>query len=291
MKLQILIFSIFFLLLSEVGYSADPEPHNILGTTIEKRTIGRRRIKKKSIRHQKLADNSVGERNLRDDIILTEHIKNGEVIDEDISDDAAINPSKINLRDAILSTHIHNGEIVDEDINVGAEIEPTKIKGTAMVINSTASQSLNGGTLTISDQGNVGINTGSPNSNVKLHVEGATYISGPIGLGQQDLTVAGGNALDIDWTIASRVKLFVTGSGTATVDLDTPPDYPCNLMVIIHFADTADITWTSNSGSIKWHGGNAPTHTSTAGSYDVVSFYFDGTDYFAFSSLDFKPEV
>lgn len=41
------------------------------------------------------------------------------------------------------------------------------------------------------------------------------------------------------------------------------------------------ITWP---GSVAWSGGSAPTLTTTAGRTDVVSFYFDGTNYIGFVS-------
>ena len=48
----------------------------------------------------------------------------------------------------------------------------------------------------------------------------------------------------------------------------------------------ATLTWDSESGSIKWPGGTAPTLTSSG--EDIVSFRWDGTNWYAVASLDFS---
>ena len=44
-------------------------------------------------------------------------------------------------------------------------------------------------------------------------------------------------------------------------------------------------TWPA---SVKWPSGTAPTLTTTASSVDIVSFYYDGTNYYGQAGLNFS---
>ena len=45
------------------------------------------------------------------------------------------------------------------------------------------------------------------------------------------------------------------------------------------------VTWPD---SVKWPNGTAPTLSTGAGAIDIISFYYDGTNYYGISSLDFN---
>ena len=45
------------------------------------------------------------------------------------------------------------------------------------------------------------------------------------------------------------------------------------------------VTWP---GSVKWPSGTAPTLSTAANKVDIMAFYFDGTNYYGLSSLDFS---
>ena len=42
------------------------------------------------------------------------------------------------------------------------------------------------------------------------------------------------------------------------------------------------------AAAVLWPGGNAPNFTNQAGSEDIVTFYFDGTNYYAVEALNFS---
>ena len=88
----------------------------------------------------------------------------------------------------------------------------------------------------------------------------------------------------IDWTISNKHSLTITGTGS-TINF-TNPDGVCNLMLRVIQGDGSDTvgTWDSD---IKWAGSAAPTLITGSGDIDIISLYYDGTNYFGVASLDF----
>ena len=88
----------------------------------------------------------------------------------------------------------------------------------------------------------------------------------------------------IDWNVSQKQSLTITGTGS-TVNF-TNPSGACNLMLKVIQGDGSDTvnTWDSD---IKWAGGSAPTLSTGSGEIDIISLYFDGTNYFGVASLDF----
>ena len=67
----------------------------------------------------------------------------------------------------------------------------------------------------------------------------------------------------------------------------TAPSNPCNilLMLIQDGVGGRTPTWP---GTVKWPGnGTEPTWSSGVADIDIVSFYYDGTNYYAQAGLDF----
>ena len=89
----------------------------------------------------------------------------------------------------------------------------------------------------------------------------------------------------IDWTVNQKQKLTITGT-SITCNFTNPPG-PCNLMLKVIQGDGSDEigSW---DGDIKWPSGNAPTLSTGNGEIDILSFYFDGTNYFGVGSLNFS---
>ena len=104
-----------------------------------------------------------------------------------------------------------------------------------------------------------------------------------IGFTQQAAT--GDLTTTIDWKLGNKFK-FTFGAATPEVFTFTAPTNPCNLMLILVQDGTGSrlATWP---GTVKWAGGVAPTLTTTASGIDIVSFYWDGTNYFGVASLAF----
>tara|TARA_Y100001938_G_scaffold130044_1_gene185623 strand:+ start:480 stop:974 length:495 start_codon:yes stop_codon:yes gene_type:complete len=88
----------------------------------------------------------------------------------------------------------------------------------------------------------------------------------------------------IDWSLSNKQALTITGTG-GTVNF-TNPDGPCNLLLKVTQGDGNDTTnWDSD---VKWAGGSAPTLSTGSGNIDIISFYFDGTNYYGVASLAFS---
>jgi hypothetical protein len=87
-----------------------------------------------------------------------------------------------------------------------------------------------------------------------------------------------GSSKTIDWTAGNKQSITTTGSCTLTF---TAPTGPCNLLLkIIHEASSTSYTYTYPA-TVYWPSGTKLTTTNTSGAIDIVSFYFDGTNYFA----------
>ena len=98
-------------------------------------------------------------------------------------------------------------------------------------------------------------------------------------------TIGDGATGAIDWTHNQKQKVTITGTGI-TCNF-TNPTGPCNLVLKVIQGDGNDVigTWDSD---IKWVGGSAPTLSTANGAIDILSFYFDGTNYFGVGSLNFS---
>jgi len=97
----------------------------------------------------------------------------------------------------------------------------------------------------------------------------------------------GTNGVSIDWSAGNKYHLAL--NSTSTVTFATNPGSTCNLILKVTqpAAGSKTITWAVTSGSIKWAGGTAPSLTTTGDKVDIISFYFDGTDYYGVPSLNF----
>tara|TARA_Y100000310_G_scaffold275978_1_gene292798 strand:- start:9344 stop:10558 length:1215 start_codon:yes stop_codon:yes gene_type:complete len=104
-----------------------------------------------------------------------------------------------------------------------------------------------------------------------------------IGFTQQVITSSGGLAT-INWTSGNKAAITLTENITFTFN---NPSNVANLLIKITQDSTGSrtITWPSE---VQWVGGVVPTLTTAGDSIDIVSFYFDGTNYFSVSSLDFS---
>lgn len=87
----------------------------------------------------------------------------------------------------------------------------------------------------------------------------------------------------IDWTLSNKQKSTLTGNCTFTF---TAPPGPCNLTLKLVQDATGSrlVTWPA---AVKWSGGTPPTLTTTASRIDIISFYYDGTNYYGASVLNF----
>lgn len=91
-----------------------------------------------------------------------------------------------------------------------------------------------------------------------------------------------GTSKAIDWRNGSKQKVTMTGNCTFTFSNPKAGDtYTLELI--------QDATGTRTIGlpTIKWSGGTTPTWTTTANKKDILTLFYDGTDYLGVASVNF----
>ena len=98
-------------------------------------------------------------------------------------------------------------------------------------------------------------------------------------------TIGNGATGVIDWTVNQKQKVTITGT-SITCNFTNPPG-PCNLMLKVIQGDGSDVigTWDTD---IKWPSNTPPVLSTANGAVDIISFYFDGTNYYGVGSLNFS---
>lgn len=93
-----------------------------------------------------------------------------------------------------------------------------------------------------------------------------------------------GSSDTIDWNNGNNQKSTLTGNVTYSF---TAPSGPCRLQLKLIQDGTGSrtVTWP---GAVKWPAGTAPTLSTAASSEDIVTLWYDGTNYYGVSSLDFQ---
>ncbi len=98
-------------------------------------------------------------------------------------------------------------------------------------------------------------------------------------------STTGDGTTTIDWKLGNKFK-FTFGAQNETFTF-TAPSNVCSLQLILIQDGTGSrtVTWPA---TIKWPAGTAPTLTTTANAVDIISFFFDGTNYYGMGGLDFS---
>jgi len=93
-----------------------------------------------------------------------------------------------------------------------------------------------------------------------------------------------GSADTITWGNGNKQKSTLTANCTYTF---VAPGGPCNLVLKVVQDATGGwtVTWP---GTVKWADGIAPTLSTGANDIDIVSFYYDGTNYYGAALFDFS---
>lgn len=97
-------------------------------------------------------------------------------------------------------------------------------------------------------------------------------------------TWSGGSTKDVDWNNGQKQTVILGGDQTCTF---TAPAGVGNFLfrVVQDGTGSRTLTWPA---SVKWPGGTAPTLSSGANAEDIVTFYYNGTDYYGVASLNFS---
>jgi len=89
---------------------------------------------------------------------------------------------------------------------------------------------------------------------------------------------------EIDWDLSQKHKITLGANITFTFQTWQGPGNFV-LRLVQDGTGSRTVTWPA---SVKWPGGTAPTLSTAAGAVDIISLYYDGTNYFGVASLDFS---
>ncbi len=93
-----------------------------------------------------------------------------------------------------------------------------------------------------------------------------------------------GAGINIDWTAAQKQKLTLTAA-PAAITFTSPVGVTNVLLRLVQDAGGGKTAaWPA---SVKWVGGAAPVLSIAPGAVDIVSFYFDGVNFFGTFGLGF----
>ena len=110
-----------------------------------------------------------------------------------------------------------------------------------------------------------------------IEVEGHAY--------SQEIDNGNSSTADtIDWTTGNFQRSTLTDNCTYTF---TAPTGTTTLILKL-IQDGTGSRIATFPASVKWSGGTAPTLTTTANAIDIISFYYDGTNYYGGSILDLQ---
>tara|TARA_Y100000593_G_scaffold42426_1_gene81280 strand:+ start:278 stop:1228 length:951 start_codon:yes stop_codon:yes gene_type:complete len=151
------------------------------------------------------------------------------------------------------------------------------------------------GKLTIVPDGELELNTATSKTIHSKRAIGFTKISETVGASSTTIDFREGNKAEIRLLVYNNTTLnlkFPSYSGNFTLVLE---QYLTGSIAIATWkaldADGNDANNDGGSaGAIRWAGGSAPTLSTSAGSFDIVSFYWDATREMAFGvpSLNFS---
>ena len=180
------------------------------------------------------------------------------------------------------------GDVTIQSPNPGVQLKDTTDSGSYRISNDAGKLSIqhasNGttyATAIVEVVSTRNVRVGTSAEPVKLDVHGETYFEKTVGVKQQDLGSLSGST-SINWTQGNKAKL--TKTAALTVSFGTNPLHPGNLMVIITHNGSGALTFSG----VRWPGGVAPTFSGDVGAIDIVSFYWDGTNYYGMAAFDFR---
>lgn len=94
-----------------------------------------------------------------------------------------------------------------------------------------------------------------------------------------------GTADTINWNNGQKQKSTLTANCTYTFTAPASGVGNFLLRIVQNATGGWEVTWPA---SVKWQGGSAPELSEDANAIDIVSFYYDGTNYYGVASLDFS---
>ncbi len=95
-----------------------------------------------------------------------------------------------------------------------------------------------------------------------------------------------GASKTINWSTGG-IKQKITTTGSCTLTFTAPPGPTTLQLRIVHEASASAYTYTWPA-TVKWPSATAATTTNTSGSVDLITCYYDGTNYDCVGNADFR---
>jgi hypothetical protein len=133
--------------------------------------------------------------------------------------------------------------------------------------------------------GNIGIGTSAPGAWLEVGAGGQSYFRDTVYMDETDNGNSGA-AKTIDWRTSNKQEVTITASCTFTF---TAPSGKANLVLKAVHENSATAYAATWPGTVMWPGGVKPGLTNAANAVDVISCYYDGTNYYCQAGLNFSP--
>ncbi len=138
----------------------------------------------------------------------------------------------------------------------------------------------NATTADLNVYGSVGIGTAASFNNLKVGNLIAT--NSEFDNGSQS------GAYPLDWNKGNKQKITMAGSFTITMTAPTSGVTNLLLKVVQDGTGSRTPTLAAASGGVKWAGGAAPSWSTAINAVDIVTCYWDGSNYYCVGSLNFQ---
>jgi len=117
-------------------------------------------------------------------------------------------------------------------------------------------------------------------------VSGSLGVTGPAWSRQPSTVTTGGTTFTCDFALGNECVFDAQGSsGNLTATFSNPNAGASYIIKLIQGSSARTYTWP---GTAKWPSGTAPTVTATNDAVDVISCYYDGTNYLCSFILDVR---
>ena len=160
---------------------------------------------------------------------------------------------------------------------------------TTVIVTDTGSNgqvafNINGSQSMIIDQnGNVGIGSTAPAA--KLDINGALRVNNLIGQASEYNNGNSGASLTVNWNNGNKQLVTLTANCTFTFTAPAGVVAGVTLRLIQDGTGSRLVTWPA---AVKWPGAAAPVLTTTAAAVDIINCYYNGTNYYCSSALNFN---
>ena len=164
----------------------------------------------------------------------------------------------------------------------------TGSSGSGALIFQTAPGAVNGNSsapntpeprMLVTNTGNVGIGTISPVS--KLQISG-----GQVSVDIPSTLTPTGTSQAIDWNKGNvQVINLASATGNVTLTLNNPVAGATYALKVVQGINARNVTWPA---SVKWPSGTPTVISSSNGAIDLITLFYDGSNYLAFGARDFR---